>query len=324
MEGATVMASNDQASDVATYAASVRAALSDLPPDQAEILLEDLEDHLREVATEAGGSLAERLGPPDQYARELRAAYGAAHATTKRQDPAFQDLKLAVNWVTTSAWYRQVRAFLPELRPGWWVLRAYLVVLVITAALSRSYNLRPIPNPFSSRGLLEIVAAAIAIVLSIRLGRRNPPLAKGGRLLAIGGNVLIALIAVPVLASMGTFHYIAMESAGAGQPIQTQPLIMPNGVVTNIYPYSRDGKALTDTLLYDQDGRPLTIGQKIEDVTTDYPIGADGQRILNAYPLRQRHFSGDPVPVPRVALPPWPAVSSTATPTVSPSPSPSH
>jgi hypothetical protein len=198
------------------------------------------------------------------------------------------------------------------------------VVLVITAALSRNYNLRPIPNPFSSRGLLEIVAAAIAIVLSIRLGRRNRPLAKGGRLLAIGGNVLIALIAVPVLASMGTFHYMAMESAGAGQPIQTQPLIMPNGVVTNIYPYSRDGKALTDTLLYDQDGRPLTIGQKIEDVTTDYPIGADGQRILNAYPLRQRHFSGDPVPVPRVALPPWPATTATATPTASPSPSPSH
>jgi hypothetical protein len=99
---------------------------------------------------------------------------------------------------------------------------------------------------------------------------------------------------------------------------------MPNGVVTNIYPYSRDGKALTDTLLYDQDGRPLTIGQKIEDVTTDYPIGADGQRILNAYPLRQRHFSGDPVPVPRVALPPWPASTATTTPTASPSPSPSH
>src|SRR2546423_14543194 len=57
------MASNDQASDAATYAASVRAALSDLPSDQAEILLEDLEDHLREIAAEAEGSLDERLGP---------------------------------------------------------------------------------------------------------------------------------------------------------------------------------------------------------------------------------------------------------------------
>ena len=40
------MASNDPADDVATYAASVRAALSDLPSDQAAVLLEDLEDHL--------------------------------------------------------------------------------------------------------------------------------------------------------------------------------------------------------------------------------------------------------------------------------------
>ena len=48
------MASNDPASDVATYAASVRAALSDLPSDQAAVLLEDLEDHLREIAAEAG------------------------------------------------------------------------------------------------------------------------------------------------------------------------------------------------------------------------------------------------------------------------------
>ena len=206
------MASNDQADDVTTYAASVRAALSDLPPDQAGVLLEDLEDHLREVATDAGGSLAERLGPADQYAQELRRAYGVAHAGATRQHPLLRDVTVAISRVTTSSWYRQVRAFLPELRPAWWVLRAYLLVLVITVAFSPSYNIRPIPNPFSSRGLLEVVAMAIAIVVSVRLGRRNRPLAKGGRLLAIAANVLIALIAVPALASMGTFHPFTMSN----------------------------------------------------------------------------------------------------------------
>src|SRR5438094_10438211 len=87
MGGTTVMTSNDQAGDVATYAASVRAALSDLPSDQAEVLLEDLEDHLREVAADAEGPLAERLGSPEQYAEELRTAYGAASAGGKRPDP---------------------------------------------------------------------------------------------------------------------------------------------------------------------------------------------------------------------------------------------
>ena len=319
------MASNDQTNDVATYAASVRAALSDLPPDQAEILLEDLEDHLREVASEAGGPLTERLGPPEQYAQELRAAYGDARPGGKRPDPALRDLRRAIDRMTTSGWYRQVRAFLPELRPAWWVLRAYLVVLVLTAAFSRNYNLHPIPNPFSSRGLLEIVAAAIAIVLSVRLGRRNRQLAKGRRMLAIAANIAIALVAVPVLARMGTFpSYAMLETGGSGQSMQGQPLYMPNGAVTNIYPYSRDGKPLTDVLLYDQDGRPLTIGPKIGDVTTDYPTGADGQPITNAYPLRQRHFYGDPVAAPRVALPPWPSASPMASPTASPTSSPTR
>jgi hypothetical protein len=318
MEGATVMASNEQASDVATYAASVRAALSDLPSDQAEVLLEDLEDHLREIAAEAGGPLEERLGPPDQYAQELRSAYGAAHASHRRQGSVLRDLRLALARVKGSAWYLELRGFLPELRPAWWVLRAYLLVLVLTAAFSPGYNLRPIPNPFSKRGLLEIVVAVFAIVLSVRLGRRNRPLARGGRLLAIGANVAIALFALPVLISMGSFPYAAVMTY-AGQSVD-QPLYTPSGVVTNIYAYSKDGKPLTDILLYDQDGRPLTLNKDVGDVTSDYPVGADGLPITNAYPLSQRHLNGDPVATPRVALPPWPATSPTASPSPSPSP----
>lgn len=314
------MASNDQAGDVAAYAASVRAALSDLSSDQAEVLLEDLEDHLREIAADSEGPLSERLGPPEQYAQELRAAYGATHATSRGQDPALRRVRDAVASVTESGWYREFRAFLPELRPAWWVLRAYLLVLVLTAAFSPGYNLRPIPNPFSKRGLLEIVVAAIAIVLSVRLGRRDRPLAWGGRLLAIGVNVAIALLALPVLVSMGTFPPAPLMTY-AGQSVEQQ-LITPNGPVTNIYAYSKDGKPLTDVLLYDQDGHPVMLNPN-GDLRTDYPIGADGQPITNAYPLSQRHLNGDPVGAPRVAFPPWPAASPTASPTVSPSPSPS-
>src|SRR3989442_1961681 len=111
------MASNDQTPDVATYAASVRAALSSLSPEEAEVLLEDLEDHLREVATEVGGPLVERLGPPEQYARELRAAYGAAHVSSMRRDPFFRDATVAIGWVANAAWDRQRHAFVPGLRP---------------------------------------------------------------------------------------------------------------------------------------------------------------------------------------------------------------
>jgi hypothetical protein len=59
---------------VARYASAVRAAFADLPGPDRELLLEDLEDHLQEVAAEAGGPLAERLGRPEAYAADRRPA----------------------------------------------------------------------------------------------------------------------------------------------------------------------------------------------------------------------------------------------------------
>src|SRR5437762_13160785 len=66
---------DDRHSDVAAYAAAVRAALTDLPPAEAQALLEDLDDHLAEVAAESTEPLAQRLGPAQGYAAELRSAY---------------------------------------------------------------------------------------------------------------------------------------------------------------------------------------------------------------------------------------------------------
>ena len=310
------MASNDQASEVATYAASVRAALSDLPSDQAAVLLEDLEGHLREIAAEAGGPLTERLGPHEQYAQELRAAYGANSASAWRPNPALRDLRLAVGWVRRSAWYRQVREFLPELRPAWWVLRAYLAVLILTAALSPGYPLGPIPNPGTKRGLAEIFATAVAIWLSVRIGRRNRPLPQPARVLALSANVLIAFVALVVLGNMHSLAYSEVIGASPEQPPFNAAYAA--GPLTNIYPYSQDGKPLTNVLLYDQDGRPLTVEQS--EAQTSYPIGADGKAITNAYPLTQRHLNGDPVVAPRVAFPPWATPSATASPSATSSP----
>jgi hypothetical protein len=314
------MASNNQASDVATYAASVRAALSDLPADQANVLLEDLEDHLNEIAADPGGPLTERLGPPEQYAQELRIAYGAAHVSSERQDPALRDLQRARAWLMGSEWYGQVRAFVPELRPAWWVLRGYLAALILTAAFSAGYSLGPIPDPTTKRGLAEILAAGVAIWLSVRIGRRSRKLPQGARFLAVSANVLIALVAVVVLGSMHRFVY--SELIGTSTPEQSPfTAAFAAGPVSNIYPYSQDGKPLTNVLLFDQDGRPITVQQS--EAQTSYPIGADGKAITNAYPLTQRHINGDPVVAPRVAFPPWPTPSPSAasTPTSSPSPS---
>ncbi|OLE72646.1 MAG: hypothetical protein AUG05_03910 [Actinobacteria bacterium 13_1_20CM_2_66_18] len=213
--------------------------------------------------------------------------------------------------------YSNMRSFLPELRPGWWVLRAYLAVLFLALVFRDGSNLTPIPNPFTSGGLLQIVATVIAIGISVRLGRRALPANRGWRWAVVGLNVTIALLALPTLASMGTGSndysydyspdpYLSAASAG----------YVPG--VTNIYPYSRDGKPLKDVLLYDQDGRPVVPDKT--DIVIDVPNGADGLPIPNAYPLNERHATGDLIMPPRVALPPSQTSMPTPSPTATPSP----
>lgn len=308
------------ADDVAAYAAAVRAALAPQPDAERENLLEDLESHLEEVAGESDQPLQERLGKPEDYAAELRSAYGAgSNGLSKGTRRLFRDRAWAVVKAAlgTQA-YRELRSLLPELRPGWWVLRAYLGVLFLAFVFRDGGNLRPIPNPFSSRGLLQIVATLVAIVISVRLGRRGMPVKRGWRLAAVATNVVIAVLALPVLVSMGTgSSYVYSYDAGSDPYFSSVSAGYYPGF-TNIYPYSRDGKPLTDVLLYDQDGRPVVPGKS--DVVVDVPNGADGLPIPNAYPLSERDLNGVPIVAPRVALPPWPNSPSTASPT----PTPSH
>lgn len=310
------MPDSNQAADVASYAAAVRAALAHLPDAERESLLEDLENHLAEVASESEVPLRERLGKPEDYADELKSAYGSASARANGKSPRlFRQRSVAlIQAALGTGTYREMRALLPDLRPGWWVLRAYLAVLILAFMFRDGGNLRPIPNPFSSHGLLQIIATAVAIVISVRLGRRGMPTGRARRGAAVAVNAAVAVLALPVLVSMGTGYsytpsadeYLSSVSAG----------YYPN--VTNIYPYSKDGKPLRDVLLYDQDGRPLVPAQS--GLTTDVPIGADGLPIPNSYPLSQRGPNGESVVPPRIALPPQRATSPSPGPTPSPTP----
>ncbi|MBO0685158.1 MAG: DUF1700 domain-containing protein, partial [Candidatus Dormibacteraeota bacterium] len=54
----------------------LREALAAVPASDRQPMLEDLEEHLAEVAAESARPLTERLGDPAAYAAELWAAYG--------------------------------------------------------------------------------------------------------------------------------------------------------------------------------------------------------------------------------------------------------
>src|SRR5882762_2649196 len=222
--GAPHMPDSNQSDDVARYAAAVRAALAPLPDAERENLLEDLESHLEEVASESALPLRERLGAPEAYAEDLKSAYGADGVQAKpKQSRLIRDRSMAlIHGVLGTGAYREMRALLPELRPGWWVLRAYLAVLILAFIFRDGGNLRPIPNPFSSHGLLQIVATVIAIVISVRLGRRGMPAGRVWRGGAVAVNFAVAVLALPVLVSMGTGdsytpsadQYLSSVSAG--------------------------------------------------------------------------------------------------------------
>lgn len=77
------------------------------------------------------------------------------------------------------------------------------------------------------------------------------------------------------------------------------------GAVTNIYPYSRDGRLLLDVRLYDQAGHPLNLIGR--DPNRRVLRTAGGRRILNSFPIRYRDPGTNRVAVPtagpRIAAP---------------------
>ncbi len=79
---------------VSAYVAAVRDELSDLPPAQTADILDDVREHITQVAQEYGddvrlAELIDRLGSPSAYVAELRAAAGIAPPAPQPQRAGF-------------------------------------------------------------------------------------------------------------------------------------------------------------------------------------------------------------------------------------------
>ncbi len=246
--------------EVTDYAGRVRAALADLPAGDRDDLLAELEDHLAEVAAE--GPLEELLGSPEAYAAELRSSAGLpAGVRPARRRPGLAE----------RPWVRATLDFLPELRPGWWVLRGLLVAWV--AAL------------WLSAGMPLIVLLSLLLVpASVVLGQRS---VADPRLRVAGVAASVAAVAVLLL------FLAVVASSGSTEP-QPHPTVLDRtGLtgVTNLYPYDQNGRPLTDVQLYDQDGNPVNLtgltdasGNRVSQVSRRT---ADGRVVNNVFPQQQ-------------------------------------
>jgi len=288
------------------YLAAVGRRLADLPAEERSALLEDLALHLEALRAEDDDrSIAARLGPADAYAAELRAAAGLP--------PQAAGPELVGNGVRQRAaallahpWTGEVRRLLVELRPGWWVLRGYLLVLV-PCALAGDASDFPVPEPLGSH-VLGVLAVLAAITGSVALGRQQPT--RPARVLLVAGGVLLGALGfgvaldAPSVAEGGSGYGYAVAPV-VDQAIGEYPLVSRYGPVTDVLPYAADGTPLEDVLLYDQDGRPLQVG--FQEWWADgcvrelrQPLAADGVPVPNVFP---QTYVVDPAPVDAYGVP---------------------
>ena len=101
--------------DVDAYLAAVRASLDDLPAAERDDLLAEVEVSIVEAAGEGESALAARLGPPHEFAAELRAAAGLDVTTPVGRDPSLLDLlQRGSAWVARQRGLRASRRVLRD------------------------------------------------------------------------------------------------------------------------------------------------------------------------------------------------------------------
>ncbi|TML45725.1 MAG: hypothetical protein E6G19_03375 [Actinobacteria bacterium] len=295
-------------SEVETYLARVRAALGDVPADERDDLLAEVEASLHETASETGGSVAAQLGPPEDFAAELRSAAGLHPSTV----PATAGLRGTLERLLSSPRLAALLRFVRELAPIWWAVRGYVAVaaLALAAGASWSPSHEYLPRIGNAKIGAAVILASVAASIALGLWTRRT---TGARLPLAVLNLLLLAAVIPV----------AIHLSHGAQPLLAEPVVIQtepvpglayNGApVDNIYPYTREGRLLHDVLLYTGAGTPLNISTSAYDPYRRILRTKTGARVSNAFPVRYfepgtrvvlRPNAGPKVKVPRIATPP--------------------
>ncbi|MCU7729603.1 hypothetical protein ODJ79_38295 [Actinoplanes sp. KI2] len=300
--------------EITRYVEGVRHSLAGLAEATRDELIEDLPEHLAEVQAEGTGTLVDRLGPPEAYASELRGTAGlvggfpdpppAAFARLhEARDQAQRLLDRADRKIGPIIGYERARDFLVLLRPGWWVLRGYLIAMAVAYLLSGHTRLGLLPR-LGDNELVALVLLAGCVLVSIVLGKRSPSFARLPRLALHAGTVVLVIFAFSGFVNADD---LAREPGysdvnyGFSDP-------NPYSNVNDVYVYDGQGRLVLNAHLYDQDGNPIQLGtNQCDDLTT----GESSRSRNMGYPYCPQDAPfGSPSPSPSVSFKPTPSGSA--------------
>ena len=311
--------------EIASFAADVRAELADLPAEEVEELTEGLEADLAEAFRE---DLARELGDPSVYAAELRAAAGLPAPDAGKRRTSVADTVRAFGrdsraFVADHPGLERAVAYVVSLRPAWWLLRAWAAWLVVGELIGTGW------------GLSSLAVLVLFVIGSVALGMAQRP--QWVDAVVITGNVVAAVVVLGMMASLPS----SLTGSGStydetDYPADASGVYLDGQQVTNVFAYDAAGQPITDVQLFDQDGRPLTTVVPGTNGCLDVDcvdVGfwsamtlVTGEDVFNVYPLQMVEAQADDfggyVPVP-TAEPMTPAAPFTQVPALSPTADPS-
>jgi hypothetical protein len=248
--------------EINLYVFAVRAALGDLPESLRDELLEDLPEHLAEVVADGEGSLAERLGSPEAYAEDLRTTAGFVGGfpdpprRTARllelRDQALVRLRLVDTRLGPLFGAGHASEFLVQLRPAWWVLRGYLVAMVLAWLLDDSGQPIGLLPRIGGSEVVALLLLAIGVLVSIWFGRRSVPLAKWPQRALYAGSVILVLVALA--------GFSEADSSRRDANYTDVNYDNPYSNIEDLFVYDEQGRLVTNARIFDQNGSPLRLG----------------------------------------------------------------
>jgi hypothetical protein len=269
--------------NVEVYLAELRAELADLAPEERDDLLSEVEPSLLEAAAEGDDPIAARLGPPADFAADLRTSAGLPPAPRGARRAV--GLRASLERLAAAPPARRAGVVLRELAPVWWAARAYFGVGLLAILLGVGWSVQhpALPRFASVAGTAFVLALALAGSFALGLRSRHAGPALRRALVAL--NLVLAAAAIPVL-DRAADAPPAQSYVDYLPPAPLQGVALDGVAVENIYPYDRKGRLLHDVRLYDGRGRPLEVMIGANDPGRRPVFERSGGRAFNAFPIR--------------------------------------